>query len=222
MMTVRQIERLWMANTHDKLLETLLRGRREEKFAGTVCSGSSIVAAALGMIRLDELNQSDAPIFTRLLHTVLSTQEADGGWGDVTATVWALRALLIDGGHGLAVDSGMSYLATLQNAEGIWPAIPIRRMPGDALVSAFVLAELGDNELFRRRVRFMDAVNWFAPRNVSSGGASTGFGSCTLDDDSRAMWGRARLRCGGGMMEAFNKTADRRPTAVRAMAYGPA
>jgi hypothetical protein len=199
MMTIRQIERLWMANSHEKLLETLLRGRWEEPFARKVCSGSAIVAAALGMIRLDELNQSDAPVFGRLLRTVLAGQEVDGGWGDVAATAWALRALLIDGGRGMAIQNGMAYLAGLQQAEGIWPGIPIRRMPADPMVSAFVLAQLGDSDEFRRRVRFADAVNWFAARCTSPG-----FGNRILDDECRAMWNRARLRCGTG---AISKAA---------------
>jgi hypothetical protein len=205
MMTVRQIERLWTAELHDKLLEILLRGRWEERFAGTVCSGSSIVAAALGMIRLDELNQTDVPVFGCLLRTLLAAQEADGGWGDVALTTWALRALLIDGGNGLAIERGMTYLANLQSAEGIWPSIPIRRMPGDPMVSAFVLAELGDNELFRERVRFADAVNWFTSRQ-----ALPGANGSVLDTDSRAIWSHARLRCCVGSAAVFKKPADGR------------
>jgi len=190
MMTVRQIERLWTAKSYDKLMDSLLRGRWEGEHGREVCGASAVVAGSLAMIRLDELNQSDAPIFRQLLRTVLAAQESDGGWGEVTATVWALRALLIDGGGGAAVERGMAHLAELQQAEGIWPGIPLRRMPADPLVSAFILAELGDSGGFRRRVRFMDAVNWFTVRSTLPGD-----GGRVLDDESRAMWGRARLRC---------------------------
>jgi hypothetical protein len=193
MMTVRQIERLWTARSYEKLAEVLLRNRWEGAFGQRVRSVSAIVAAALALIRLDELGQSDAPVFAKLVRTLLATQECDGGWGDVTATAWALRALLIDGGGGAAVDRGMAYLAGLQKSEGIWPNIPIRRTPADPFVSAFILFLLGDSGEFRRRVRFADAMEWFG---VNSG---------RLDVDGRAMWQRAQLRCRPASLPGYTR-----------------
>jgi hypothetical protein len=195
MMTVRQIERLWTANSQEKLLDSLLRGRWEAAFGERLCASPAVTAAALGMIRLDELSQSDAPVFGVLLRTILATQESDGGWGDLPATAWSLRALLIDGGSGVAVERGMTYLGGLQQAAGIWPAIPIRRMPADPLVSAFILCQLGDSGRFRRRVRFAEAVGWFEANSE------------LLDEETRAIWSRAKLHCrpmatsGAGQME---------------------
>jgi hypothetical protein len=183
MMTVWQIERLWTAQSYEKLAEVLLQNRWEGAFGQRVRSGSAIVAAALALIRLDELGQSDAPVFGKLVRTLVATQECDGGWGDVAATTWALRALLINNGSGAAVDRGMAYLAGLQKSEGIWPNIPIRRTPADPFISAFILFQLAESGEFRRRVRFADAVDWFR-------------GNCRhLDIDSRGMWERAQLRC---------------------------
>jgi hypothetical protein len=183
MMTIRQIERLWTANSQEKLLDLLLRGRWEAAFGERLCGSPAITAAALGMIRLDELSQSDAPVFGMLLRAILATQESDGGWGDLPATAWSLKALLIDGGSGVAIERGLTYLGGLQQAEGIWSAIPIRRMPADPLVSAFILCQLGQSGRFRRRVRFAEAVDWFESN------------SGILDEEASALWGRAKLHC---------------------------
>jgi hypothetical protein len=83
----------------------------------------------------------------------------------------------------LAIDLGLHYLADLQKAEGPWPAGPIRRLPADPAVSAFVLYQLADNRAFRETVRFDDAVNWLETHQSS------------LDADGRRWWGYAKLRC---------------------------
>src|SRR5438309_208963 len=72
------------------------------------------------------------------------------------------RALLCGRGDGIAIDRGMEYLANLQKDEGIWPAQPLRRMPADAHVSAFILSQLGDHPTFAESVRLSDALDWFA------------------------------------------------------------
>ena len=81
------------------------------------------------------------------------------------------------------MDAGLRYLASLQKAEGIWPVVPMRRMPPDTRVSAFVLHQLGDNAAFRATVRFADAVRWF-DRNCD-----------TLDPESRRLSQLASARC---------------------------
>jgi hypothetical protein len=183
MMTVRQIERLWTAKSYDRLMSELLCNRTEAGIQKWLTCGSAMAAAAVAMIRLDELNQTDAPVFGQLLGVILATQEGDGGWGDMAVTAWCLRALSIDRGRGAAMERGMAYFATLQQAEGIWPGIPIRRMPADPFVSAFILFQLGSLPDFQRRIRFMDALDWFESQ------------SARLDDECRAMWQRIRLRC---------------------------
>lgn len=183
MMTVRHIERLWTSKSYAKLLDEMLVARGEAAFRTRVAGNPTVVAAAAAMIRLDELNQSHTPLFSALLRSVLSFQEADGGWGEPMTTALCVRALSISQGAGIALDRGLDYLATLQQPQGLWPNVPIRRMPADPCASAFVLLLLGDHAEFRRRVRVQDAVAWFLAN------------AATLDDDSRAVWERARLRC---------------------------
>jgi hypothetical protein len=73
----------------------------------------------------------------------------------------------------------------LQKPEGIWPAVPVRRLPADPYVSAFVLSQVGDQPRFREVVRFEEALRWFEDH------------SYRLDEETKALWARAQLRCGG-------------------------
>jgi len=193
MTTVRQMEKLWQAHDFGRLREMLLESRPETLFASRLQQVSqTLTAAALGMIRLDELNQVHVSLFSRFIRTLVGAQEADGGWGDAMLTALCVRALLVSGG-GLAVDRGLNYLAHLQQAEGIWPTVPLRRMPADPGLSAFVLLQLGDRAEFRDRVRFADAVEWFSVNGK------------LLDADLRPLWDRARWRC--LMRPAANRSA---------------
>ena len=48
-------------------------------------------AAALAMIRMDELSQSANPLYQQLLRTLLNRQDEDGGWSDPMTTALALK-----------------------------------------------------------------------------------------------------------------------------------
>jgi hypothetical protein len=183
MITTRQIERAWTARTYEKLFRELVANRPEASFRFEHEQGRAIPAAAMAVIRLDELSQSHTPVAAKLVRAVIAGQETDGGWGDVMSTALCLRALLCSGGDGMAIQRGLDYLAHLQKAEGIWPAVPLRRMPADGFASAFVLYQLGDNARFREAVRFLDAVRWFEQHDA------------TLAFDARRLWDRARHRC---------------------------
>ena len=183
MITIRQIERSWTARTYDKLFRELAAARPEAAFRFDHEQGRATPAAAMAVIRLDELSQSYVPLYAKLVRAILASQETDGGWGDAMTTALCLRALLCSNGDGVAVDRGLTYLANLQKSEGVWPAVPLRRMPADAYVSAFVLLQLGDNARFREAVRFADAVAWFESHEGS------------LDPTARPLWDRAGHRC---------------------------
>lgn len=198
MITIRQIERSWTARTYDKLFRELVATRPESTFRFEHEQGRSTPAAAMALIRMDELSQSYVPLYGKLLRAVLASQESDGGWGDAMTTALCLRALLCSSGDGVAIDRGLTYLANLQKTEGVWPAVPLRRMPADGYVSAFILLELGDNPRFRDAVRFSDAVAWF--ESHESG----------LDPTTRALWDRARHRCRIGRIEEGSRRADAR------------
>src|SRR5437870_2978557 len=117
MITVKHIERLWTGRMYDRLFRELLINRPEaglrlELELTGACRATP--AAAMAMIRLDELNQSHHPLQAKLLRTLIATQEADGGWGDPIATALAVRALLNDNGDGAVIDRGLHYLAMMQ------------------------------------------------------------------------------------------------------------
>ncbi len=182
MMTVRQIERNWDAKTYDRLLGDLLTARPESGFRLGLDSTRPVCPAALGVIRLDELDQSHAKIYPKLVKTILLAQEADGGWGDLVTTALCLRALFCGQGHGVAVERGLKYLADLLKTEGIWPNIPIRRLSADPYISAVILYELADQKAFRSAVRLGDAIEWFTGNESH------------LDTPTRDLWHRARTR----------------------------
>jgi hypothetical protein len=186
MITVKHIERLWTGRMYDRLFRELLANRPEgglrlELELTGACRATP--AAAMAMIRLNELGQSHHPLQAKLVRTLIATQEPDGGWSDPIATTFALRALFADNGDGVVIDRGLHYLAMLQKPEGIWPNVPFRRMPADPYVSAFILNQLGGQPRFRGAVRFFDVIDWFESHESS------------LDPETRRLWDRASLRC---------------------------
>jgi len=180
MTTVKQMERQWDAKDHDKLLTEVLVARPDA--AGFGVMKGAIPTAAMVLVRLDELNQGFIPFASKLTRLLLGAQEADGGWGDAMLTAVCLRALTAGGGTGVAIERGMNYLAMLQKPEGIWPSIPIRRTPGDATMSAFILMQLSGHESFRSTVRFADACRWFESH------------SSELDPVAKRLWGYLSAR----------------------------
>lgn len=184
MITVRQIERCWTARRYEKLFGLLIGHRPEGSYMFDLTEARSVPAAAMALIRLDELGQTHVPLYGRLLRALLASQNVnDGGWGDPAVTALCLRALMNGRGNGVAVDAGLHYLAGLQKTEGAWPTVPIRRFPADAAASAFILYQLADRPSFRAAVRFDDAVRWFETHR------------CGLDADGRRWWDYCRQRC---------------------------
>ncbi len=182
MITVRYVEKLWDGRKYDRLLQELIAPRVEAIAADELMHSPTASAAALSLVRLDELHSPHAPICSGLIRTLISTQKSDGGWGDVATTALCVRALSLQNGQGLSIAGGMGYLATLQQPAGIWPKLPIRRMPEDALVSAFTILQLGDNDLFRATVRLDAAFAWFDSHRWM------------LDPAALSLWDHARLR----------------------------
>ena len=187
MITIRQIERAWQARTYEKLFRELVANRPEAAFRFEHEQGRAIPAAAMGVIRLDELSQSYTPLCAQLLRAVIAGQESDGGWGDPMTTALCLRALLCSSGDGAAIERGLGYLANLQKSDGAWPAVPFRRMPADGFASAFILCQLGNQVRFRDAADFDALLNWFS-RNESG-----------LTFDAGRLWDVARLRCRGAI-----------------------
>lgn len=183
MITVRQIERHWKAKAYDRLFAEVTTARPEASLPLGIDLARPLPAASMAVIRLDELDQSHSKLCPELIRSILRAQESDGGWGDLITTALCLRALLCSSGGGPAIERGLQYLAALQQEGGIWPSIPIRRMPADPSVSALVLYELGEHARFRRAVRFADAVRWFIDHERA------------VDEPTRQLWGRVQMRC---------------------------
>ena len=184
MVTVRQMEREWEARRYEKLLASLTAARPEEAFAFDPANSRCVIAAAMAVVRLDELNQAHVPLYGRLVRALIAAQSAtDGGWGDPAVTALCLRALMAGRGNGLAIERGVDYLAGLQKDDGLWPAGPIRRMAADPVTSAFVLYQLGDKPVFRGAVRCEAAMEWFEARGKR------------LEREAREWWGLARMKC---------------------------
>jgi hypothetical protein len=182
MITVRQIDRLWTAKAYDRLVEQLIAPRPEASDRLVSQLIGSLPAAGMAIIRLDELSQSFVPLYSQLVRTILNAQRPDGGWGDVLTTAICLRALLCGNGDGAAIGRGVNFLAALQKPEGIWPSMPVRRMPIDAFASAFVLFRLADCEIFYRAIRSDDTLEWFESNRLA------------LDEPTARLWSHAKHR----------------------------
>ena len=183
MITVRQMQRQWSTKQYQALFQKLVEYRPEAAMAIPFEENWALPCAAMAVIRLDELAQSETPLCRQLIDVILHAQQADGGWGSLICTALCVRALLCSLGGGVAVERGIGFIASLQQDQGIWPCVPIRRMPEDAFVSAFMLFELGDQLLFRSVVDIPAALKWF-----DRFGANLATGAANL-------WAKASTRC---------------------------
>lgn len=183
MMTVRMIERTFNAKDYSRLLHDLTSHRADALIRWDQRAVRPVLAAAMGAIRIDELSQAHHPFCGKLIQLVLTSQEADGGWGDPLATAICLRALLASRGDGAAIERGLAYLSAVQREEGAFPAGPFRRMPADAHVTAAVLYLLAEFKAVWEQSQLADAADWL-DRSVT-----------TMDDATRVLWRHGSLRC---------------------------
>ncbi len=181
MTTSRQIERLWNAKHFVRLLSDLLTGRAEDFTRVRTDADPRLAATAMAVVRLDEYNQSHTPFFTSLIRQLLTAQQSDGGWGDPMTTALCVRALATGKGQGLAMERGLEALANLQKSDGSFPAEPLRRMPTDAFVTAFVLYEIGD-------------LTTTGPVDLAHGLAWLALREPTLDPDARTLAARLAVK----------------------------
>src|SRR4051812_17834337 len=114
MITLRQLERLWQAKELARMSALLLEMRSESSLRLAQELSRSLPLAALAIIRLDELSQAHLPFCLKMIRTILAGQDEDGGFGDALTTALCVRALSCGNGHGVAIERGVKYLATLQ------------------------------------------------------------------------------------------------------------
>jgi hypothetical protein len=146
MLTIRQVERLWQLKAHERLIDELCSGRAEAVGGIRQLLRGALPAAALTIIRMNELHQSHLPQVAKMVRFVLASQQADGGFGDAVTTAICLRALASGRGAGPAIDGAIGYLDALQKETGEWPREPMRRFEGDPAVTAFVLLQLTESK----------------------------------------------------------------------------
>ena len=185
MTTVKQLERTWTAKQYERLYKDLVECRAEAGLAFEFEADWSLPAAAMAVVRMDELSQAHVPLCRQLIGALLGRQLADGSWGDPAVTALCLRALLCSQGSGDAVARAVAFFAKLQKPEGLWPKFPVRRMAEDPYVSAFIAYQLGDQSAFRAAVRMDDLIQWFELNEPF------------LDEKTRALWNHAARRCVG-------------------------
>lgn len=181
MTTAKRIERLWNAKDYVRLSGELLAGRAEDFARVRTDTDPKLAASALAVVRLDEFNQSYTPFFASLIRVLLATQQPDGGWGNPMTTALCIRALSTGRGHGVAIERGLDALANLQKPDGSFPAEPLRRMPADGFVTAFVLYEVGDLAT-DGSLDLSHALAWLALREPS------------LDHDARLLFSRLSVK----------------------------
>lgn len=208
MLTTSMLTRLWRTARYRQLIRRLVEGRPESVLALDHRLGGPTAAAALGLLRLGELNHASHPVSAELRDRLLLSQCRDGSWGQTSSEKSMLTALCLRGlaalptgwrftGLGMhvpvdrsavppqsaAVARGVGYLAASLEPDGGWH--------GDAFATGFVLLELGRLEAFCAAVPMAELMSrgraWQAE---------------TDSEDVRLVWSLARRRCGKAQLQA--------------------
>lgn len=164
MFIARHLERDFRTGDFHHIVISCLEMRPEASVRLVAAIATPVGAAAMAIIRLDELSQNHHPLTARMIRALIATQDADGGWGDVLLTALCVRALSCSHGQGPALDRGIAYLAQLQRTDGAWPSIPLRRMPGDLFVTALVVQQLSEHIRFASAVNLQGALDYLDQR----------------------------------------------------------
>ena len=77
MITVKQIERAWTARQYERLFRDLVACRIEATLNLDFDGGWATPAAAMALIRMDELSQTHLPMYGKLLRAILAAQQSD-------------------------------------------------------------------------------------------------------------------------------------------------
>ena len=159
MTTIRQIQSLFSDGQHGKLIADLSQYRADLPMELVdALGGSTTAAAAMAAIRLQELNQQRTTLYRALIARLIGGQESNGGWGDALVTSLVIRTLIADPDGRAAAIRGIILLAGIQRDDGSVSRDLVRRLPGDAVATAFVLAHLSRNPEFAARFRVEAAI----------------------------------------------------------------
>jgi hypothetical protein len=176
MTTARQIQKLWQTNDYKRLVRLCLEARADALEPILPMLSGPVGSAALALIRLTELSPFPTPMHAGLAQVLANHQRENGGWGDPVLTAVAVRALLSAELQRDRASAGISHLGRLQRDDGLWPAGESTRLPGDPVVTLFVLLQLGVEAAFRfvtRVDRAIEAIDAHPSLDASSRRALT-------------------------------------------------
>ena len=94
-----------------------------------------------------------------LIARLIELQEKNGGWGSTLVTALATRAMLNDPAGRAAGVRGAVLLTQLQKDDGSMPREAVRRLPGDAVATAFTLMHLARASDFAQVFRLEAAIH---------------------------------------------------------------
>ena len=194
MITLRHIDRLFSEQKHPKLYAELTAGRPEADASLESTLSRAVPVAALGAIRLEELNQSSTPLYHRLINVILTSQRPDGGWSDPATTALCDRALIVSP-HQDRAACGLANLASTQSSHGCWL---------DPTTTAFILLQLTEFPEFRSRIRFHDAIDYLTNR------------AHQFDPSTQRLWIHTALRCRAHLAPTLFTTAGHHAAPPRA------
>lgn len=93
MLTSVRLSRLWQTARYRRLMRDVLAGRPEGGLRLDERLGGPLAAAALGLLRMAELNQAGLPLAREMADRLLMCQNRDGSFGDAPADRPPLTAL---------------------------------------------------------------------------------------------------------------------------------
>jgi hypothetical protein len=192
MTTVRQINGLLTEGHTGRLFGELCQYRSDVPPALMAeLGGSALATAALAAIRLQELSQTQTPVSRNLIAKLVASQESNGGWGNTLVTAMATRALLNDPESRPAAIRGVVLLTQLQKDDGSLPREAVRRLPGDAIATAFVLVQLARSAEFANRFRLEAAVHTLTTARATIAPAMLPFVKLAVQRASSMIGGQA-------------------------------
>lgn len=193
MTSVRQIDGLWSEGRTRQLVTELTRFRPD--FPASMIdsvSSSPVVAAALAMVRLQELDQTLLASYEGLKRKLLASQAADGSFGSIPITVLACRALLAEPTGAEALRKGLEYLGLIQREDGGFPVDELRRLPSDLLATALCIYHLSRDDRAKRALRFEAAGRWLADHRMDASPLDRAFVQVTLRRAGSSIAGQAK------------------------------
>jgi len=193
MTTIRQINGLWSEGRTRQLVAELTRYRPD--FPPTLIdalASNPLAAAALAMIRLQELDQTLLATYDGLKRKLLDAQENDGSFGSIAVTVLACRALLTEASASESLRKGLEYLSLTQREDGGFPIDAPRRLPADLMNTALCIYHLSRDDRAKRALRFEAAGRWLADHRMDASPLDRAFIQITLTRAGQTIAGQAR------------------------------